>query len=82
MQMVGQHAHRDRLERVALSGGCIRPAQMIDVPDQEIARAVVERQGEEKPPSLDLRSTISRHGDDIIILFVISRPLFVGRIQY
>src|SRR5689334_18984027 len=48
VQMVRQHADCDRLEWIALLRGRIHPAQSVDVPDQQIAGPVGERDREEE----------------------------------
>jgi hypothetical protein len=64
--MIRQHADRDRLEGVSLLNECVDLPQSIDVPHQEIARAVGERYGEEKHTAFDVCPTISRHGEAML----------------
>jgi hypothetical protein len=64
--MVRQDADCDCFERVSLLNERVGLPQSIDVPHQKIARPVGERYGEEKDTALDLRPTISRHGEAML----------------
>jgi hypothetical protein len=62
VQVLRQHADRDRFKRVTLLNRPIRMPKAVDVSDESIARPVRECHGEEKEPTFDLRTKISRHG--------------------
>ena len=61
VQVVGQNADRDRLEREAVAYGKIRSPQEVDVSNENIARPVRKGYREEKRPALNLCAPISRH---------------------
>ena len=58
VHVIGKHADRDRLERIAFSRRRIGNAKALDVPHEKIARSVRESHGEEEPSTLDPNSAI------------------------
>jgi hypothetical protein len=66
MQVIGQNADRDRLERIAPLSRDIRAPKPIYLLEQKIARSVRERHGEEKGTSLDFGTTVACHGEMMV----------------
>ena len=58
VQMIGQNADRDRLERIAFAAGRIGAAQAIDMAYEKVARAIGESQREEEPAAFNPDSTV------------------------
>ncbi len=59
MNVVGQNAHGDGLERMPLLDGLVRLAQAIDVADEQIARPIGQRHGEEELAAPDPGATVA-----------------------
>jgi hypothetical protein len=65
MQVVWQHTNRNGLERIPLLRSRVDPSETVDVSQQEITRAICDRDSEEENTALNLRSAIPRHGAHI-----------------
>src|ERR1700704_3687928 len=62
MQVVGQDANCDGLERMPLLNRPINTPETVDVPQEHVTRSVGESDGEEEDAAFDVCPTVSRHG--------------------
>jgi hypothetical protein len=62
MKVVREHARCDGFERMAFLNGQINPSEAVNLAYQEITRSVGKSDREEKNTTIDLGTTISRHG--------------------
>ena len=61
MQVIRQDAYRKGFERMSLLDGAVDIPEMIDMPNEEIARSIRKGDGEEEHAALNLGTTIPRH---------------------
>jgi hypothetical protein len=61
MQMVRQNADGDRLERTFLLNCAIDVPQQVDMPYEQIARAIGERYGEKVCAACNARTPVPSH---------------------
>src|SRR5262249_27889734 len=69
VQVIGQHADRDCLKRIALLRPSVGVAQPPDMAHEQIGRAGGERHGGEKPSSFDPYSMILRHKSMLLFCY-------------
>jgi hypothetical protein len=77
VQVVGEHADRNRLERMTLQSRCVGGAKALDMANEEIGGPVGESQGEQEPASFDPYSAVPRHSSYVTLLtFHVNKYLY------